>query len=152
MTAPLPQDATAAALRDVLETMTVSRADKTPVFAVILKHASRLCAAPFCGLSLLNAAGTELVYSASHGAELPHSKVGDMRWAVDGPSTNAQAYRTRKPVAVHDMAASDLYRAGDPMRRAHVDLDGIGSLLLRRGDGGASAGTRGRHAYAAGRD
>ncbi|WP_299614883.1 GAF domain-containing protein [uncultured Tateyamaria sp.] len=117
------------ASRDVLQIISTSRDDDGPVFQTILERASDLCKSPYAGLSLINDAGTHLVYTASHGPDLGHSKYGDMTWALDGKSSLAEAVRQGAPVKVDDMKDSDLYRTGDPQRVAHVDKDGIQSFL-----------------------
>jgi GAF domain-containing protein len=122
---------------EVLELISQSRDDAGPVFDAILERGARLCGSDYAGLTLMSEDGSELVYTAHHGPALPHSEYGQMRWAVDGKSSFAEAIAEKRPVLIDDLEDTDLYRAGDPQRVAHVDKDGLHSFmavpLLHRG-------------------
>ncbi len=114
---------------EVLEVISRSRDDEAPVFEAILKRASQLCRTSYAGLALINEERTHLVYTASHGAPLAHSQIGDMTWDLSGQTSFAEAVRQGRPVQVADMRESALYKAGDPQRVAHVDQDGIRTFM-----------------------
>ena len=118
-----------AATREVLEVISRSRDDEAPVFDAILRRAAALCRSTFAGLALIDEDGAHLVYTASHGPALSHSKYGRMKWDLNGQSSFAEAVRERRAVRIDNLADTDLYRAGDPQRVAHVEEDGLRSFM-----------------------
>ncbi len=118
-----------AATREILEVISRSRDDDGPVFEAILERAATLCRSSYAGLALIDEDGQHLVYTASHGPALAHSKYGRMKWALNGQSSFAEAVRERRAVRIDNLADTDLYREGDPQRVAHVDEDGLRSFM-----------------------
>lgn len=117
------------ASRDVLQIISQSQEDEKPVFDSILENAARLCKSAYAGLALVNQEGTHLVYTASHGPALSHSKFGEMKWDLNGTSSFAEAITNKCAVRIDDLQDTELYRSGDPQRVAHVDEDGIRSFM-----------------------
>ncbi|WP_050929955.1 GAF domain-containing protein [Aestuariivita boseongensis] len=114
---------------EVLELISQIRDDTDPVFDAILERGARLCGSDYAGLALISEDGRDLVYTAHHGPDLAHSQHGEMRWALDGKSSFAEAIALKRPVRIDDLEDTDLYRAGDPQRVAHVDKNGLHSFM-----------------------
>ncbi len=121
------------ATSEVLQIINSSPGDLTPVFDAMLEKAARLCNARFGLLWLYEA--DEFRAAAVHAVPaaladfvrkpLPAEDSASMRDMVHGHSV----------VHVPDLADSELYRSGNPSRRAYVDLGGARTLVsvaLRR--------------------
>lgn len=110
---------------EILEVISQSRDDEAPVFDVILRNAARLCKAPIASLMLINTGGTHLVMAAAFGEALRTNAVGDA-WAIDPPQGPvARSIRAARMVHMHDLAATDEYRNGQPTYVRLVDEDGL---------------------------
>lgn len=95
--------ARAAASREILEAIRTSREDAAPVFDVILKHARRLCDAPFAALALGKAGDTHQVMAAHHGARSkarrPSIGRAGFRWTRSAPSPPARSSRSGRSIS-----------------------------------------------------
>ncbi|CUH45843.1 Signal transduction histidine-protein kinase BarA [Ruegeria atlantica] len=117
------------ASREVLETISQSREDETPVFQTILENTARLCETDVATLSLLNEAGTHLEYAAHFGDQLATYAVGVDRWSLDSHLQIAESVREARVVHNVDLRLTDQYIKGDPWRRQLVDEEGVRSFL-----------------------
>ncbi|SMO95751.1 GAF domain-containing protein [Ruegeria faecimaris] len=117
------------ASREVLETISQSREDETPVFQTILENTARLCETNVATLSLLNEAGTHLEYAAHFGDQLATYEVGVDRWSLDSHLQIAESVREARVVHNVDLRLTDQYIKGDPWRRQLVDEEGVRSFL-----------------------
>ena len=127
-----------AATREVLETISKSRDDETPVFQTILENTARLCKTDLATLSLMNDAGTHLEYAAHIGDALATYQVGVDRWSVDSTLQIAESIRESRIVHNVDLRETELYKKGDKWRCQLVDEEGVRSFLtvpLLSGDG-----------------
>jgi len=118
-----------AATREILQVISRSRDDETPVFDVILENAARLCEAPMASLNLLDEDGSRQVLQAHWGTALDHFEPGVTEWALDGASAPAEAVRTAALVHIEDFAETEAYKAGDPVRVNAVEKEGIRTFL-----------------------
>jgi GAF domain-containing protein len=118
-----------AATREILQVISRSRDHEKPVFDMILQNAARLCAAPLASLNLLDEAGERLILQAGWGERLEEMEEGVAEFPLDGKSVPATAVRESRLVHIRDMADTDAYRSGDPLRVRAVDTHGIRSFL-----------------------
>jgi class 3 adenylate cyclase len=124
-----------AATAEVLSAINSSPGDLTPVFDAMLEKAVRLCDAAFGTLSKIE--GDRFQGIAWHNA--PPAFIEAMRQPTPIMPGNAH-YRLLQGegiVHVEDITAEDVYRAGNPARRALADLAGARSVLwaaLRKDD------------------
>src|SRR4051794_12713361 len=115
------------ATAEVLGVINSSPGDLAPVFDTMLEKAERLCSAGFGSLWIydgerFHAAAAHAVPAALADFVREPVPVGDSASLVD-------IVRGQSIVHVTDLAASELYRAGNPIRRAYVDLGGARTLL-----------------------
>ena len=117
---------------EVLQVISQSRDDETPVFDAILRHAETLCRAPVSALILAGPDDATQTLAAHRGAR-PEAvrmfETGQM------PMDASQSYTAKciiegKIVALRDMGESDLYKAGSPVVRAMVDDVGVRSVIF----------------------
>ena len=115
------------ATAEVLGVINSSPGDLAPVFDAMLEKATRLCEASFGGLTRVD--GEHFHAVAMHNV----------------PSAFAQAMRQSRPIVrghahyrllhgedvvqVEDVTAEDVYRSGDPSRRALADLGGARTVM-----------------------
>ncbi|HEV2547049.1 MAG TPA: GAF domain-containing protein [Stellaceae bacterium] len=123
------------ATAEVLQVINASPGHLTPVFEAMLEKATRLCEAGFGVLWLYE--GERFRAGATHA--LPAAMVEFCRVpvATDAGASLLGIARGGGFVHVADCAVSELYKAGNPMRRAAVDLGGARTLLsvpLRKDD------------------
>lgn len=118
-----------AALSEILHAIHASRENETPVFEAILKNATRLCGAPLASLNLLDDTGERLILRARWGGDLEEMNVDTSGWQVSGPSAPAMAVRETRFIHIEDMAETEGYRRGDPLRVRAVETHGIRSFL-----------------------
>jgi GAF domain-containing protein len=115
-------EARQAAMAEILEIINSSPGDLAPVFDAMLEKATRLCDAEFGTLwtydgKRLHPAG---LYRVPAGfAEFLREPIGADESAVYAAIVGGQGF-----VHVPDLADSDAYREGQPLRRATVDLGG----------------------------
>ena len=107
-----------AATREILQAISTSKADPTPVFDAILRNATRLSGAPSANLVLLNEDRSHWTLAAHHGEGLRHLSVGKTTALSNNQLVPAQAMRANAVVHVEDLTKTDLYLQGDPGRVA----------------------------------
>ena len=117
------------ATRQVLQVISQSRDDETPVFEVILDRAARLCNAQLAGLQLVNEAGSHARLICNWGAS---GSVFNPGFEMDMEGTNlvVVAIREARVISVADLKDTDLYRQGWKLRRQLVDEEGVRSWLI----------------------
>jgi signal transduction histidine kinase len=115
------------ATAEVLQVINSSPGDLAPVFGVMLEKATRLCDASFGVLWQLE--GERFIATASH--DVPAAFADFTRSPIDLDKGAALTDVARGAAFVHvaDLADSEAYRAGNPLRRAIVELGGARSLL-----------------------
>ncbi len=118
------------ATAEVLQVINASPGDLSPVFDAMLHRAMRLCEAAFGVLWAYE--GDRYRAAAVHGA--PVAFVEFLRQPLpahhDAGSGLERALRGEDLVINDDMAAEEIYRQGDPLRRAIADLGGARSHIL----------------------
>jgi len=124
------------ATSEILQAISHSPGDVKPVFETILAKAMVLCDAPF---GLFNAVEDGSIRTvATRGVPPEFERFRLENPPVYGPGTTpARLAAGEAFVHVHDLADSELYRNGDPARRAIVDAGGARTVLnvgLRRDD------------------
>ncbi|MCP5075996.1 MAG: GAF domain-containing protein, partial [Rhodobacteraceae bacterium] len=117
------------ATREVLEVISHSRSDETPVFNTILENTARLCETNLATLNLINETGTHLEYAAHIGDALPTYEVGEDRWSLDSTLQIAESVRRASIIHNVDLRQTDLYVQGDKWRRQLVDDEGVRTFL-----------------------
>ena len=120
-----------AATRGILEVISQSRADDTPVFDAILESACRLCDVPSGTLFLPDESGTSLEVRAEYGLPSGFAEmVGDERLSTDpSQSQLAHSMHDRLVIRVDDLADHQLYRDRQPHRVHAVEVLGMRSVL-----------------------
>ena len=111
-----------------LEVINSSPGDLAPVFDAMLEKATRLCDAGF---------GTLWTFDGDrfHTAALRNVPVAYGEFLAQTPhqpnpqSAHGRITRGERVIHLIDLAADELYRRGDPLRRATVDLGGARSAL-----------------------
>src|SRR6516225_9601000 len=125
------------ATADVLRVISSSPGELQTVFEAMLEKAMHLCEAAFGGVWTLE--GDRYVAVALRGVPEAYAAFLAGTTLVPGPGT--APYRLlhgERLVHNVDLAAEEPYRAGDPQRRALVDLGGartVLQVLLRKDDG-----------------
>jgi class 3 adenylate cyclase len=118
------------ATTEVLKVISSSVGELEPVFKGLLANATRLCEASFGGMWLCE--GDAFRVATFYGA-MPAEFVD--RWrsgTLFHPSPNlpmVRAIKTRRPVNVDDLRASEAYREGYPLPVVGVDTAGIRSMV-----------------------
>ncbi|MFT5444844.1 MAG: GAF domain-containing protein/anti-sigma regulatory factor (Ser/Thr protein kinase) [Gammaproteobacteria bacterium] len=116
------------ATSEILRSISQSPTDYAPVFQTILENAIRLCGAPFGMLFLLRDGHLHVVADVGARPEII-AYLRDNPWPLDHPSAVlSQAARERVPSQNSDMM-DEIYRSGDPIRAAAVELGGVRTLL-----------------------
>ncbi|MFO1081244.1 MAG: GAF domain-containing protein [Reyranellaceae bacterium] len=116
------------ATAEILGTINGSRDDLQPVFDVILAKAMAQCDAAFGVFNTFD--GTRFHTIATRGVPEAFARYRTSSPPDYGPGTTpARLIDGEDFVHVHDMADSDLYRSGDPSRRAIVDAGGARTVL-----------------------
>jgi class 3 adenylate cyclase len=121
-----------AATREILEVISRSRDDETPVFDSILKAAQRLCNAPLAFLSMADENRTHVTIPAQRGARPTFAEV---LAAFVEPVERTDLLPVRsvldpRVIRMDDVADEDLYRARDPRRVQMVEVEGVRSILV----------------------
>jgi two-component system, NtrC family, sensor kinase len=118
-----------AATNEVLQVINASSGDLAPVFDAILERAMRLCEAEF-GL-LATCDGGQIRTVAARGVPPAFAEFRKNNPPDYGPGTGpARILAGERVVHIADLKSGDAYRAGDPNRRAVVDLGGARTVLL----------------------
>jgi two-component system, NtrC family, sensor kinase len=118
------------ATADVLKVISSSPGELTPVFQAMLAKATHLCEASYGGMWLCEG---DAFRAASHHGDLPAEFVD--RWrsgTLFQPSANlpmVRAIKTRQPIQITDLRATEAYREGYPMAVVGVDVAGIRSMV-----------------------
>ena len=112
---------------EVLGLINSSAGDLAPVFQAILERAARLCSAGFGSLWIyeLQQFRAAAVYAVPEAL----SEFFRRPVPVEDAASLVAIVRGQNVVHVPDLAASELYRAGNVVRRAYVDLGGARTLL-----------------------
>jgi GAF domain-containing protein len=122
------------ATAEVLGVINSSPGDLAPVFDAMLEKAMRLCGAAFGQLHTYDGEGFPT--AALRGLPAPYAEYQARNPPTYGPGTAPwRIVQGEDVVHIVDLANSEAYRAGDPARRATVDLGGCHTLLtvaLRR--------------------
>jgi class 3 adenylate cyclase/putative methionine-R-sulfoxide reductase with GAF domain len=115
------------ATSEVLQVISSSPGDLKPVFAALLERATQLCDAAFGTLWLRN--GEQFHATALHGAPPAYAEIA-RKPACPLPSNPlGRMLRGERLIVSADVADEEPYRAGDPVRRALVDLAGARSAI-----------------------
>ncbi len=116
------------ATSEVLQVISSSPGDLQPVFAVILKNATRICEAKFGIVFLVE--GDRYRTAAMHNvpAAFADARRSDPWVSMTGNSALARLAATKQPVQIDDVAADPAYRA-DSQRRLFVEQTGARSIL-----------------------
>jgi two-component system NtrC family sensor kinase len=124
------------ATAEVLQVINSSPGELAPVFEAMLEKAMHLCDAAFGGLWTLEE--DRYVAVALRGVPPPYAAFLAKTTLVPGPGTAPYRFlRGERLVHNLDLASEEPYRAGDPQRRALVDLGGARTALqvpLRKED------------------
>jgi two-component system NtrC family sensor kinase len=116
------------AASEVLDVISSSPGDLEPVFAAILRNATRICEAKFGTLWLAEGDGLRAV--ATHNAPPGFAEVRRETLVRPDPKTAiGNVLLTKQPVQVIDLAADAAYAERDPLRVAIVELAGARSLV-----------------------
>lgn len=118
-----------AATREILEAISQSRDDEKPVFDVLLRKASQLCGAPMANLSIITDDGNHSVTAAQWGEHRTDVIPVGSVWPLDSPHAPETCIREGRIVHIHDLADTDLYVSGDPVRTLAVEKEGVRTLL-----------------------
>jgi PAS domain S-box-containing protein len=115
------------ATAEMLQVINSSPGNLAPVFAAILEKATRLCGAKFGILWLYD--GERFTLAATHA--VPAALVAFVRKPPPAAAWASLVDIVRGQNLVHfpDLAATELYHAGNPGRRAYVDLGGARTLI-----------------------
>ncbi|WP_299656158.1 GAF domain-containing protein [uncultured Tateyamaria sp.] len=120
------------AMRELLDIISTSRDDETPVFEAILKQACAMCNAPLAGL-ILGTPEDDTQTLAAHRGMFPEAialfETGQMRMDAN-LSYAARSIIEGRLIALDDMGQSDLYAQGSPVVRSMVDASGIRSVIF----------------------
>ena len=134
-----------AAMSEILEVISQSRADEAPVFDAILSNAQRLCGAPCGFLNMITGDGEHLEIMADGTEPFEPFRTG-WRWPINSKLLVARSVRERAILQVEDVALDPLYAQGSEDRVTVVkagvrtvltvplvsDGLGIGSIALFR--------------------
>jgi GAF domain-containing protein len=116
------------ATAEVLQVINSSPGDLAPVFDKVLEKAVGLCGAAFGSMLLYE--GERFNTVAVRGVPAAFADYVKTDRPAHGPGTGpARILAGERVVHILDLAAEEPYRAGDPQRRALVDLGGARSLV-----------------------
>jgi signal transduction histidine kinase len=117
------------ATSEVLQAISSSQGELTPVFATMLQKATAVCGASFGIMNLWDGetydtvanynAPPALLASRDHNQIRPHPESG-----------LAAVVRTHRLAHIHDVCAGTPYREGDPAVRAIADIAGARTILI----------------------
>jgi signal transduction histidine kinase len=116
------------AAAEVLEVINSSPGDLAPVFDAMLEKATRLCDAGFGTLWTFD--GDRFHTAALRNVPVSYGEfLAQTPYQPDSQSAHGRITRGERVIHLIDLAADELYRRGDPLRRATVDLGGARSAL-----------------------
>jgi GAF domain-containing protein len=135
-------EAQKAAIAEVLQVINSSPGDLAPVFDTMLDKAMRLCEASFGNIASYDGDCFNFVASAGHSYFDEWVRQNRITPARTPGTSLYRMLRGEQVVHITDIAITDIagenaYRAGDPVRRALVDIGGFHTLLtiaLRKDD------------------
>jgi len=117
-----------AAMAKVLEVINSSSGELVPVFDTMLEEAMHICDAAF-GM-LVTYDGEKFRTAAVRGVPARYAEFRRSNPPSYGPGTSpARLLAGERRVHIIDLKAEDIYRAGEPNRRALVDLGGARTVL-----------------------
>jgi signal transduction histidine kinase len=113
------------ATSEVLQVISSSAGELTPVFQTMLENATRICGAKFASLYLLDGSGLHMVASVN----VPKA-YEDWRRSASGQGPHMkQLLQSNEIIHSVDIAAEPAYLERDPIRVATVDLAGARTML-----------------------
>jgi two-component system NtrC family sensor kinase len=116
------------ATAEVLSVISSSAGDLAPVFDAMLGKAMQLCGADFGVLNTFD--GNVFHTAATYGLPPAYDEYRRKQPLDYGPGTAPARLLHGEPIVeIHDLLDSDAYRAGEPNRRALVDIGRARSLL-----------------------
>jgi GAF domain-containing protein len=123
------------ATAEVLQVVNSSPDDLTPVFDAMLERALRLCDASFGVLSRID--GTDFSGIAVYGAPPELGEALRQPRQIIPDNAHYRLLHGENVVQIEDITAEEVYRAGNPARRALADIGGARTALwvaLRKDD------------------
>ncbi len=118
------------ASREILEVISRSRDDETPVFEAILENAARLCNAAMADLELVDGDGAHLREIATWGPAERAIPSEECVWRMDCDYRNVVAAREGRIDHTPDLKLTERYLSGDPMTVAAVDVEKLRTMLV----------------------
>ena len=115
------------ATAEVLQVINSSPGNLGPVFDATLESATRLCDAAFAILWLCD--GERFHAAALHGVPERYAEIARVPCLPSPNNPLGRMLRGERLITSLDAADDELYRAGDPVRRALVDLGGAHSFI-----------------------
>jgi PAS domain S-box-containing protein len=117
------------ATAEVLQVINASPGDLAPVFDAMLEKAMQLCEAAFGGLWVFDS--DRYIAAALRGVPTAYAEYLSGTTLVPGPGTAPYRFLHGERSAFQniDLAAEEPYRAGDPQRRALVEIGGARTAL-----------------------
>src|SRR4051812_23614824 len=117
------------ATAEVLQIINSSPGELTPVFDAMLEKAMRLCEAAFGVLATYD--GERYQTAATRGVPAAYAEYRMQNPPEYGPGTGpARVLAGERVIHVVDLKDEQVYRSGEPNRRAMVNLGGARTLLL----------------------
>jgi two-component system NtrC family sensor kinase len=117
-----------AAMTEILQVINSSPGDLAPVFDRMLDKAMHFCDAAFGMLNTYD--GEKFSTAAVRGVPAKYAEFRRSSPPAYGPGTSpARLLAGERSVHIIDIKAEDIYRRGDPNRRALVDLGGARTVL-----------------------
>jgi len=117
------------ATAEVLQVINSSPGDLTPVFDTMLEKAMRLCQAAFGVFRIYD--GTRLQLAAQRGVPAAYLEFTEKHPLTTGAGTGImRVVQGERIVHIADLADTELYRSGDPHRRAIVDIAGARTFVV----------------------
>ena len=120
-----------AAMAEVIQVINASPGDLVPVFDAMLEKALRLCEGVQGSLWTFD--GNQPRFAASRGLSAEFVEILRDQWERRPPSEHhpmARLTRGVRLVQILDIAASELYRTGDPAALAAVELGSVRTLMF----------------------
>ena len=117
-----------AATADVLRVISASPGDLKPVFAVILKHATRLCQANFGNMYLVEGNGFRAVGMHNVPREFVEARRREPVVGMSGSTILARVARTKRAVQIADTRISPATK-NNPDERKFITLTGARSVV-----------------------
>ena len=120
-----------AATADILDVISRSRDDETPVYNAILKHASKLCNAPLAMFGLINEERTHYAVPAHIGAKREYIEYLNLNPMELDPDkyVAARAMVEMKTIHIDDFSDQKLYGARAEGRTQSVAMEGVRSAF-----------------------